>query len=168
MCCRFDNWDHSKYRQRKIGTELIKWTDKWHELVCKKLLFLPAFYVDQFQPPYLPLRGFSSLDHLYNKNLITLTNLIHALLQLDATPHDPNTMSQSPESDVTSMNLDDTELTLRLPGESRSPQLLSGGNKSSPKRGFIETVDLKLGSSLSTTDTSQSRVSGTGKCPPTK
>ncbi|KAL5838433.1 hypothetical protein ACOSQ3_015602 [Xanthoceras sorbifolium] len=73
-------------------------------------------------------------------------------------------ITESPESDVTtSMNFDDTELTLGLPG----------GGKSCPKRGFIETVDLNnIGSDHdpadATTDTCQSRVSGIRTCQATK
>ena len=40
----------------------------------------------------------------------------------------------SPESDVTGLNLTETELTLGLPGENRNP-------KSGDKRGFSETAD---------------------------
>ncbi|XVE98232.1 hypothetical protein REPUB_Repub03eG0088000 [Reevesia pubescens] len=53
----------------------------------------------------------------------------------------------SPESDVTSMSFEETELTLGLPGEGRSSSVL---NKCSTKRGFIETVDLNLESCSST------------------
>lgn len=54
---------------------------------------------------------------------------------------------RSPESDVTSMRFDETELTLGLPGEGRTS---SSGVKCSAKRGFIETVDLNLESYSST------------------
>ncbi|CAL5373595.1 unnamed protein product [Camellia sinensis] len=43
----------------------------------------------------------------------------------------------SPESDTTDQNFNETELTLGLPGESRN-------QKSGTKRGFLETVDLKV------------------------
>ncbi|KAL7191363.1 hypothetical protein ACSBR2_023440 [Camellia fascicularis] len=43
----------------------------------------------------------------------------------------------SPESDTTDQNFNETELTLGLPGESRN-------QKSGTKRGFSETVDLKV------------------------
>ncbi|XP_075668449.1 auxin-responsive protein IAA1-like [Castanea sativa] len=58
----------------------------------------------------------------------------------------PDTLSDSPESDVTSaMTFKDTELTLGIPGEpTRSP-----AGKFCTKRGFIETVDLNLGTSTS-------------------
>ena len=46
----------------------------------------------------------------------------------------------SPENDVTDLNLTETELTLGLPGGNRS-------QKSGTKRGFSETVDLNLGRS---------------------
>ena len=52
---------------------------------------------------------------------------------------------RSPESDVTSMSFEDTELTLGLPGEGRSSAVITAV-KFSSKRGFIETVDLNLGS----------------------
>ncbi|OAY36819.1 auxin-responsive protein IAA17 [Manihot esculenta] len=44
------------------------------------------------------------------------------------------------------MNFKETELTLALPGESRSLKEINGG-KTGTKRGFLETVDLNLGSS---------------------
>ncbi|XVF88470.1 hypothetical protein PTKIN_Ptkin19aG0054000 [Pterospermum kingtungense] len=55
---------------------------------------------------------------------------------------------RSPESDVTSMSFEETELTLGLPGEGRSTS--TGAVKCSAKRGFVETVDLNLGSCSST------------------
>ncbi|XWS17206.1 hypothetical protein CRYUN_Cryun33cG0048500 [Craigia yunnanensis] len=70
-----------------------------------------------------------------------------------------------PESDVTIMNFEETELTLGLPGEGRSLAV-----KSSAKRGF-EAVDLNLGSCTSKSrgrgDT-HANESGTGKPPPSK
>ncbi|XP_021277272.1 auxin-responsive protein IAA1-like [Herrania umbratica] len=76
----------------------------------------------------------------------------------------------SPESDVTSMSFEDTELTLGLPGEGRSPAVISGV-KCSAKRGFIETVDLKLGSCSSTPSgrgDAHVNEAGAGKPPPAK
>ncbi|KAK3210793.1 hypothetical protein Dsin_015499 [Dipteronia sinensis] len=54
--------------------------------------------------------------------------------------------AESSGRDVSSMNLQETELTLGLPG---SPPVVVTRGKSCPKRGFIDTVDLNLGSSLS-------------------
>ncbi|WRX33182.1 AUX/IAA domain - like 10 [Theobroma cacao] len=74
------------------------------------------------------------------------------------------------ESDVTSMRFEDTELTLGLPGEGRSPAVIAGV-KCSAKRGFVETVDLKLGSCSRTPsgggDTHVNEA-GAGKPPPAK
>ncbi|OMO54206.1 AUX/IAA protein [Corchorus capsularis] len=50
---------------------------------------------------------------------------------------------QLPENDSAGLNFD-TELTLGLPGKSRSTTS-DGGAKLGTKRGFLETVDLKLG-----------------------
>lgn len=47
------------------------------------------------------------------------------------------TAKESLESDSVGLSFNETELTLGLPGESRLP-------KSGNKRGFAETVDLKL------------------------
>ncbi|XVE54336.1 hypothetical protein DITRI_Ditri03aG0071900 [Diplodiscus trichospermus] len=73
---------------------------------------------------------------------------------------------RSPESDVTSMSFEDTELTLGLPGEGRSSAV-----KCFAKRGFVETVDLNLGSCSNTPrgrgDT-RVNASGTGEPPPAK
>lgn len=87
----------------------------------------------------------------------------------------PETTSEpSDSSDVTSTIFKDTELTLGLPGEARSPPPpLTGGTK----RGFIETVDLNLGSSTSKPrgkaladedDKSENIVTGAGKAPAAK
>ncbi|XP_044470916.1 auxin-responsive protein IAA1-like isoform X2 [Mangifera indica] len=75
--------------------------------------------------------------------------------------------ADSPESDASiTMNFDDTELTLGLPGEGRSP----AGGKSYAKRGFIETVDLNLGSSRGNANThvSNNSESQNGKLPAAK
>lgn len=66
------------------------------------------------------------------------------------------------ESDVSIMNFKDTELTLGLPGEGRSPGFAAAA-KSDMKRGFIETVDFNLGSVSNEPDISESRVSGATK-----
>ncbi|XWS71985.1 hypothetical protein CRYUN_Cryun02cG0001900 [Craigia yunnanensis] len=50
-----------------------------------------------------------------------------------------------PESDITSMSFEDTELTLGLPGEGWLAAVITAV-KFSAKRGFIETIDLNLGS----------------------
>lgn len=88
----------------------------------------------------------------------------------------PDTLSDSPESDVTSaMTFKDTELTLGIPGDqpTRSP-----AGKFCTKRGFIETVDLNLGTSTSkprgkahaeeVDDKSDDVVSGACKSPASK
>ncbi|KAJ0091643.1 hypothetical protein Patl1_13175 [Pistacia atlantica] len=85
-----------------------------------------------------------------------------------------DTTTDSPETDDVSitMNFDDTELTLGLPGEGRSPAAVTGG-KSCAKRGFMETVDLNLGSSHcqphgTTTHVNNNSESPTGKLPAAK
>jgi hypothetical protein len=89
----------------------------------------------------------------------------------------PDTVSDSPESDVTSMIFKDTELTLGLPGDHDQPRSTITGGKSCTKRGFIETVDLNLGASISVSrgkthadvvDKSQAVVSGACKPPAAK
>ncbi|KAK1550158.1 hypothetical protein Q3G72_014648 [Acer saccharum] len=65
-------------------------------------------------------------------------------------------------SDVSSMTLQETELTLGLPG---SPPVVVTGGKICHKRGFIDTVDLNLGSCLSN-PSHDART--TAKCPVTK
>lgn len=86
------------------------------------------------------------------------------------------TTSEPSESDVTSTIFKDTELTLGLPGEARSPAP-TGGSRTCTKRGFIETVDLNLGSSTSKPrgktladedDKSENIVTGAGKAPAAK
>lgn len=88
-----------------------------------------------------------------------------------------DTTADSPESsDVTSLMSFDTELTLGLPGDSRSPApappFTHGDKKNCTKRGFMETViDLNLGTSqisMPRGDNPESRVSGTGKYPAAK
>lgn len=87
----------------------------------------------------------------------------------------PETTSELSESDVSSAIFKDTELTLGLPGEARSPAL--AGGRTCTKRGFIETVDLNLGSSTSKPrgktladedDNSENIVTGAGKAPAAK
>ncbi|XP_059643861.1 auxin-responsive protein IAA17-like [Cornus florida] len=78
----------------------------------------------------------------------------------------PETTKMAPETDATGMNFKETELTLGLPGESRS-------QKSGAKRGFSETVDLSLGSFSNvscpdkncTGEQSENEVSGVSKPP---
>ncbi|KAH7866797.1 hypothetical protein Vadar_025173 [Vaccinium darrowii] len=55
----------------------------------------------------------------------------------------PDMVEKVTVSDVAEMNFEETELTLGLPGESRSQYSGAG-----TKRGFSETVELKLGSSV--------------------
>ncbi|XVF34770.1 hypothetical protein REPUB_Repub18cG0087400 [Reevesia pubescens] len=75
----------------------------------------------------------------------------------------------SPESDVTSMSFEDTELTLGLPGD--QGRSTTSAVKCSAKRGFIETVDLNLGS-CSTAPRGRCETlvneSGAGKSPASK
>uniref|UniRef100_A0A5B7BPP2 Auxin-responsive protein n=1 Tax=Davidia involucrata TaxID=16924 RepID=A0A5B7BPP2_DAVIN len=82
----------------------------------------------------------------------------------------PETTKNLPESDATCLNFKETELTLGLPGESRN-------QKSGAKRGFLETVDLNLGSSsvvdcrdedYSSADQSENEISGPSKPPAAK
>ncbi|KAI8544385.1 hypothetical protein RHMOL_Rhmol08G0292500 [Rhododendron molle] len=54
----------------------------------------------------------------------------------------PEMVGNSPGNDAAGMNFEETELTLGLPGKCRSQS--SGGTK----RGFSETVELKLGSTV--------------------
>lgn len=88
-----------------------------------------------------------------------------------------DTTVDSPESsDGTGLVSFDTELTLGLPGESRSPApappFTQGHKKNCTKRGFMETViDFKLGTShisMPRGHNSESQVSGTGKYPAAK
>ncbi|CAK9174654.1 unnamed protein product [Ilex paraguariensis] len=68
----------------------------------------------------------------------------------------------SPEFETSGMNLQETELTLGLPGESRT-------QKSGTKRGFSETVDLCPGStSAGKEEQSENEISGTTKPPTAK
>ncbi|KAE9467778.1 hypothetical protein C3L33_00299, partial [Rhododendron williamsianum] len=73
-------------------------------------------------------------------------------------------VGNSPGNDAAGMNFEETELTLGLPGECRSQS--PGGTK----RGFSETVELKLGSSVdeSCEDGENSEISQTAKSPTTK
>lgn len=89
----------------------------------------------------------------------------------------PDTISQSPESDATSTVFRDTELTLGLPGEGRPPGHAIGWKNTCTKRGFVETVDLNLGSSpaeprgnalTDEDDKSEAVVDGAGKPPAAK
>jgi auxin-responsive protein IAA len=89
----------------------------------------------------------------------------------------PETTSELSESDVTSTIFKETELTLGLPGEARSPAPSPTGGRTCTKRGFIETVDLNLGSSTSKPrgktladedDKSENIVTGAGKAPAAK
>lgn len=50
------------------------------------------------------------------------------------------------ESDATGLNFKETELSLRMPGETRSGAIEVGA-KAGMKRGFSQTVDLNLGRS---------------------
>nr|AVQ94630.1 Aux/IAA15b [Carya cathayensis] len=52
----------------------------------------------------------------------------------------PENRKHLPESDSTGLNLKETELTLRLPGETRGDTEI--GAKSGTKRGFSQTIDL--------------------------
>lgn len=76
----------------------------------------------------------------------------------------PEMVGNLPGNDAAGMNFEETELTLGLPGECRSQS--SGGTK----RGFSETVELKLGSSVdeSCEDGENSEISQTAKSPTTK
>ncbi|KDP37176.1 hypothetical protein JCGZ_06232 [Jatropha curcas] len=87
----------------------------------------------------------------------------------------PEIIIRLPVSDTTSgMNLKETELTLALPGESRSLTEINGA-KIGTKRGFLETVDLNLGSSSvvdcgskDQNDSSENDVSSAAKPPAAK
>ncbi|PKU75904.1 Auxin-responsive protein IAA1 [Dendrobium catenatum] len=69
------------------------------------------------------------------------------------------TAKSSTESDVSGLDYEETELKLGLPGSSRI-----AGSELERKRGFSETVDLKLGGS----ESSDTRSSGAGKLPANK
>ncbi|XP_058111862.1 auxin-responsive protein IAA1-like [Magnolia sinica] len=83
-----------------------------------------------------------------------------------------------PETDTNELNLKETELTLGLPGGSKSSAWTEIGGKSSGKRGFSETVDLSLGSSGNeprgkdhgdqSTNSPKSQFSDAGKPPAAK
>lgn len=83
----------------------------------------------------------------------------------------PEIGKHSLECDVASMNFKETELTLGLPGESRIST--EYGAKTGIKRGFLETVDLKLGASNvdcgnKECDESETDVSSAAKSPAAK
>lgn len=60
------------------------------------------------------------------------------------------TVPESPESDLTQVNFDETELTLGLPGaEFRPTDGTKVYQKPNAKRGFHDTVDAGVGSSTS-------------------
>lgn len=79
------------------------------------------------------------------------------------------TTKSSTESEVSGLDYEETELKLGLPGSSRI-----GGSETERKRGFSETVDLKLGSSggcnfaYLTAESSDTRSSASGKLPANK
>ncbi|GLT49363.1 hypothetical protein SLA2020_229300 [Shorea laevis] len=79
-----------------------------------------------------------------------------------------DTVAESPVSDVTSRNFEDTELTLRLPGrEVRSPTVT--GAKCCSKRGFTDTVYLNHGCfSTSTSGNFVADCHCAGEPPPAK
>lgn len=52
----------------------------------------------------------------------------------------PENRKHLPESGSTGLNLKETELTLRMPGETRGDTEI--GAKSGTKRGFSQTIDL--------------------------
>ena len=56
------------------------------------------------------------------------------------------TLPESPQSDLTQINFDETELTLGLPGAEFRP---TTDHKSNAKRCFHDTVDADVGSSTS-------------------
>lgn len=68
----------------------------------------------------------------------------------------PENGSNLLESDAANVSFKETELTLGLPGESRGLALIE---KTSGKRGFLETVDLNLGRS-SNVDSDHNKYSG--------
>ncbi|KAG9131347.1 hypothetical protein Leryth_006171 [Lithospermum erythrorhizon] len=70
-----------------------------------------------------------------------------------------NIMKELPESRSSCENLKETELTLGLPGETRL-------QKSGTKRGFYETVDLKLGQFENDKESEDSIVEDEEKAPP--
>ncbi|XP_010249884.1 PREDICTED: auxin-responsive protein IAA1 [Nelumbo nucifera] len=72
----------------------------------------------------------------------------------------PETARNPPESEVTGLNFKETELTLGLPGESRTQAEIVSKNS---KRGFSETVDLNLGSSSSSETRGRSQVEEQGE-----
>ncbi|XP_058074669.1 auxin-responsive protein IAA16 [Magnolia sinica] len=92
----------------------------------------------------------------------------------------PETTKMLPESDAARLNFQETELTLGLPGGSRSGAETAEVStaRSNGKRGFSETVDLSLGSSrieprgkdqgAQSKDLPESQVSGAGKPPAAK
>ncbi|KAI7989459.1 Auxin-responsive protein IAA15 [Camellia lanceoleosa] len=83
-------------------------------------------------------------------------------------------MESLPESDITAVDFNDTELTLRLPGGDASPPPTFIGRSGYVKRGHFETVNLNLGRSgnpprgeafANDDDESESQSSSTGKSP---
>ncbi|CAL5438551.1 unnamed protein product [Camellia sinensis] len=89
-------------------------------------------------------------------------------------PPPPDFMESLPESDITAVDFNDTELTLRLPSGDAPPPPTFIGRSGYVKRGHFETVDLNLGRSGSLPrgevfanddDESESQSSSTGKSP---
>lgn len=70
-----------------------------------------------------------------------LVTVSHAYIPTNIEKMSPENANCLPESDTMGLNFKETELTLGLPGKSRET-----GGMSGTKRGFSETVDLKLGS----------------------
>ncbi|KAL7189591.1 hypothetical protein ACSBR1_039274 [Camellia fascicularis] len=62
-------------------------------------------------------------------------------------PPPPDFMESLPESDITAVDFNDTELTLRLPGGDVPPPPTFIGRSCYVKRGHFETVDLNQGRS---------------------
>ncbi|KAK9149534.1 hypothetical protein Scep_008291 [Stephania cephalantha] len=72
-----------------------------------------------------------------------------------------------PELDTQGINFKETELTLALPGESRTePEFVSGGKTG--KRGFSETVNPELNTKFRSDEQSETEVSSAGKPSATK
>ncbi|KAK9102122.1 hypothetical protein Sjap_019376 [Stephania japonica] len=72
-----------------------------------------------------------------------------------------------PELDSEGLNFKETELTLALPGESRTePEIVPGGKTG--KRGFCETADPKSKAKFLSEEQSESEVSSAGNPPATK
>lgn len=158
-------------------TELIECTDRLAQTSKLDAIAVPHVASSHWPPvPYI-YRTQTFTSSVTHKSQAKKKKPAEAFVDLLHEPHSmpPETTSEPSESGVSSTIFKDTELTLGLPGDARSPAL--AGSRTCTKRGFIETVDLNLGSSTSKPrgktladedDKSENIVTGAGKAPAAK